>query len=293
MYDEQSNRINLTTFQVARPIISDLMPKLLNSINNEDELNNKLFQINFRANSSNKVLVTLIYHKKLDEKIKDHAESLSETLKISVILRSKNDIFYTHDALLEDHVKSLNIKLYQSDHSFYQPNHFHMPEMVKKVISFLKEPKDLLELYCGSGTFTLPLSKYFNKVYATENNRQSIRCIEKSLNAMSIENINFSRLSDEEISEAFYGKVFRRMKGIDLNQYNFSHILVDPPRSGLSENVINLTERFKNIIYVSCNYETYLRDINDLNNFKVKNIEIFDQFPNTKHLEIVSLLTQK
>jgi tRNA (uracil-5-)-methyltransferase len=269
------------------------MPKLLNIVNNEDELNNKLFQINFRANSSNKVLVTLIYHKKLDEKIKDHAESLSETLKISVILRSKNDIFYTHDALLEDHVKSLNIKLYQSDHSFYQPNHFHMPEMVKKVISFLREPKDLLELYCGSGTFTLPLSKYFNKVYATENNRQSIRCIEKSLNAMSIENINFSRLSDEEISEAFYGKVFRRMKGIDLNQYNFSHILVDPPRSGLSENIINLTGRFKNIIYVSCNYETYFRDINHLNNFKVKNIEIFDQFPNTKHLEIVSLLTQK
>ena len=293
MYDEESNRINLTTFQVARPIISDLMPKLLNSINNKDELNNKLFQINFRANSSNKVLVTLIYHKKLDEKIKDHAENLSETLKISVILRSKNDIFYTHGDLLEDHVKSLNTKLYQSDHSFYQPNHFHMPEMVKKVISFLNEPKDLLELYCGSGTFTLPLSKYFNKIYATENNRQSIRCIEKSINAMSIENINFSRLSDEEISEAFNGKVYRRMKGIDINQYNFSHILVDPPRAGLSENVINLTRRFKNIIYVSCNYETYLRDINYLNNFKIKNIEIFDQFPNTKHLEIVSLLIQK
>ena len=151
MYDEESNRINLTTFQVARPIISDLMPKLLNSINNEVELNNKLFQINFRTNSCNKVLVTLIYHKKLDEKIKVQAECLSKSLKISLILRSKNDIFYSNDDLLEDHVKSLKTKLYQSDQSFYQPNHFHMPEMVKKVISFLEKPNDLLELYCGSG----------------------------------------------------------------------------------------------------------------------------------------------
>ena len=63
MYDEKGNRINLTTFQIARPIISDLMPKLLNLINNEGELNIKLFQINFRANSNNKVLVTLIYQK--------------------------------------------------------------------------------------------------------------------------------------------------------------------------------------------------------------------------------------
>lgn len=293
MYDEHGERLNLTSFPIARPVICELMPRLIKSVNKNDELNFKLFQINFRANSNNKVLVSLVYHKKLDEKIKFHAEILSKSLKISVILRSKNDIFYTHDALLEDQIESLKTKLYQSDQSFYQPNHYHMPEMVKKVISFLNEPKDLLELYCGSGTFTLPLSKYFNKIYATENNRQSIRCIEKSINAMSIENINFSRLSDEEISEAFNGKVFRRMKGIDINKYNFSHILVDPPRSGLSENVINLTRRFKNIIYVSCNYETYLRDINYLNNFKIKNIEIFDQFPNTKHLEIVSLLIQK
>ena len=293
MYDEESNRINLTTFQVARPIISDLMPKLLNSINNKDELNDKLFQINFRTNSCNKVLVTLIYHKKLDEKIKVQAESLSEKLKISVILRSKNDIFYTHDALLEDHVKSLKTKLYQSDQSFYQPNHFHMPEMVKKVISFLKEPKDLLELYCGSGTFTLPLSKYFNKVYATENNRQSIRCIEKSIDAMSLKNINYSRLSANEVSEAIEGRIFRRMKGIDINHYNFSHILVDPPRSGLTNNVIDITKKFKNIIYVSCNLETYIRDVTCLESYRIHNIEIFDQFPNTKHLEIVSLLTEK
>ena len=78
----------------------------------------------------------------------------------------------------------------------------------------------------------------------------------------------------------------------DINDYNFSHVLVDPPRSGLTENVVDIIKRFKNIIYISCDYSTYVRDIKLLNNFEIKDIEIFDQFPNTKHLEIVSLLTR-
>jgi tRNA (uracil-5-)-methyltransferase len=67
---------------------------------------------------------------------------------------------------------------------------------------------------------------------------------------------------------------------------------VDPPRSGLNDEVIEIIKKFKNIIYVSCNYETYIRDIKKLNKFYLKHIEIYDQFPNTKHLEIVSLLSK-
>ena len=81
------------------------------------------------------------------------------------------------------------------------------------------------------------------------------------------------------------------MDGINIKKYDFSHILVDPPRSGLTEEVIRLLSRFKNIIYISCNPETYIRDIKLLKDHKIKSIEIFDQFPNTKHLEIVSILS--
>ena len=81
-----------------------------------------------------------------------------------------------------------------------------------------------------------------------------------------------------------------RMNGKNINDYKFSHILLDPPRSGLTLEVVELVKGFKNIIYVSCNPETYLRDINLLKKHKVTKIELFDQFPNTQHLEIVSLL---
>ena len=165
--------------------------------------------------------------------------------------------------------------------------------MIKKVKSLIKKPNDLIELYCGSGTFTIPLSKQFKRIFATENNRKSIICLEKGIKKNNIDNISYARISDDEVSEVFNGRKFNRMKNININEYNFSHILVDPPRSGLSKNLISILIKFKNIIYISCNFDTYLRDIKLLSAFEIIDIELFDQFPNTSHVEIVSLLKQK
>ena len=88
----------------------------------------------------------------------------------------------------------------------------------------------------------------------------------------------------------FKGKIFNRMNSTNISDFNFSHILLDPPRSGLTEDVINLASNFKNIIYVSCNAKTYIRDINLIKSHKITKIELFDQFPNKNHLEIVSVL---
>ena len=292
MYSPSGDIIYLDTFKVARPSIQALMPKLLNQINKSNVLKTKLFQINFRSNRKNRVLVSLIYHKLLDDEIKGLANKIANILNISINLRSKNDLYSTHSDLLEDDIEHLETTLYQTDQSFYQPNHFHMPEMVTKAMSFVKDPKDLLELYCGSGTFSLPMRKLFNKIFATENNRQSIRCLKRSIDEQDIKNIFHARLSAEEVSELFAGRVFKRMNEINISDFNFSHVLVDPPRAGLDKDVTQLISSFKNIIYISCNYETYARDVRNLESFTIKNIEIFDQFPNTNHLEIVSLLSK-
>ena len=292
MYDRSGNIQHLEIFNIARPVIQNLMPKLQNNINHSKFLNHKLFQVNFRTNSDDSVLTTLIFHKKLNEEMKVEAKKISKELRIDINLRSRKDLFSTGNDLLIDVLNINNIHLYQSDQSFYQPNHFHMPEMINKTLSYVVNQCDLLELYCGSGTFTLPLSYKFNKVLATENNRQSIKCLKKSIEDLSISNIDFARLSAEEVSEAFNGRAFRRMSKNNINTYNFSHILVDPPRSGLNTEVIDIIKRFKNIIYISCSYESYVRDISMLNEFSLKHIEIYDQFPNTEHLEIVSILSK-
>jgi len=293
MYSPLGEIIYLNTFNIVRPCIQKLMPNLLEKINKKDILKEKLFQINFRANRDNEMLVSLIYHKSIYDEIKSAANELANIFNIKINLRSKKKLYSTHDDLLRDDIKELESVLYQTDQSFYQPNYFHMPMMVLKTMSFIEKPKDLLELYCGSGTFSVPMRKTFNKILATENNRQSIRCLNKAIEENNITNIFHARLSAEEVTELFNGRVFKRMNNIDINNFNFSHILVDPPRAGLDNNVIDLINKFDNVLYISCNYETYVRDIEKLKNFRIINIEIFDQFPNTKHLEIVSLLSKK
>jgi tRNA (uracil-5-)-methyltransferase len=292
MHALNGKKIYLNTFEVARPCISNLMPKFLDAINKNELINLKLFQINFRANSKNEVMTTLVYHKKLTEELQLASDTLAAEFNIQLIIRARKEFYSNKDGLLEDQLDRTNITLYQTDQSFYQPNYFMMPRMVSKVIDMIENPKDLLELYCGSGTFTLPLSTYFKNIFATENNRQSIRCLEKGIAVNKITNVNYSRLSDDEVTELLKGRVFRRMSGLNINNFSFSHILVDPPRSGLTQNVINILNKFDKVIYVSCNMETYLRDIKLLNSFSISDIEIFDQFPNTNHLEIVSLLSR-
>ena len=285
-----NEKIYIKTFKDASLDIQNLMPVLLKRINENNEVNHKLFQVNFRSNQHNKIMVTMIYHKIIDKSLINIVNQISDDLKVNIIIRSKNYKYETRGLYLDDTLIYKNLKIYQTDNTFTQSNKYLVDKMIFKVIDFIENPDDLLELYCGIGTFTIPLSFIFNKVLATENNRNSIKCLKKSLKENNISNIHNARLSSDEVSELFKGKFFNRMNSKSISDFNFSHILLDPPRSGLTEDVINLASNFKNIIYVSCSAETYIRDINLIRSHKITNIELFDQFPNKNHLEIVSVL---
>jgi tRNA (uracil-5-)-methyltransferase len=159
----------------------------------------------------------------------------------------------------------------------------------KILIEQIDKNSDLLELYCGNGNFTIPLSRYFKNVLATEISKASIKSAKQNLELNKINNIKFARLSDDEFTEAFEKtRVFNRLKddNINLDDYEFSTIFVDPPRSGLSPNSTQLAQKFDNIIYISCNPITLKRDLEILTKtHKILNFAFFDQFPYTNHIE--------
>ena len=283
-------KIYMTTFRSAAKQIQYLMPILLELINKSKRIKTKLFQVNFRTNELNEVMITLIYHQEISDDLINEIKNLSSQLKINIILRSKNFLFSTSSKYFKSPIEYKNINLYQTDNCFYQPNKFLLNHMIKKVVEFIDDADDILELFCGVGTFTMPISYSCNKILASENNRDSIKCLRIGLDKNNIFNVNNVRLSDNEVYKLLMGSKFNRTKGINIDKYNFSHVLVDPPRSGLTKKTIEMVGSFKNIIYISCNPKTYLRDINFLKKHKIKKIELFDQFPNTQHLEIVSLL---
>ena len=287
---KDGKKVFLDHYDLPVSAIQNIMKPLLSQININPLINKKLFQINFRA-VNQVILVTLIYHKPLDQCWLEAAKMIENKLPINVIGRSKKQLLASNLTELEDYIDiNPSYYLYQNDKTFYQPNAFLMPKMVKLVISLIKNPRDLLELYCGSGTFTIPLSYTFNNIFATENNRDSISYLKKSISKNDIENIYYARLSDIELMDALKGRIFRRLEDVDLENFDFSHILVDPPRSGLSNNITEILNKFDNIIYISCNPDTFQRDLDNLKDYKIEKLEVFDQFSNTPHIELIALL---
>ena len=267
--------------------IQTLMKELFKEIKDNPFLTKKLFAVEFLTTTTDEAILTLIYHKKLDDSWKDEAKKL--TLDAKLIGRSRGVKIVLEDEFIEEELTIMNKKYRYKllDTGFTQPNPKVNEKMIEWVLNNLcHNRKDLLELYCGLGNFTLPLSQKFDKVLATEVSKASIKSALENVKLNSIENITFVRLSSEELVEALEEKrEFNRLKGIELREFDFSHVFVDPPRAGIDEKSIEFLKRFDNIIYISCNPETLKRDIGKLPEYEVVRFACFDQFAYTNHLE--------
>jgi len=261
--------------------IEKRMWRLLEKINaSQDVLKKKLFAVEFLATTTDECLVTMLYHRKLEHEL--DAKVMGRSRKQKVVL---SDEFVTEKLQIDG--KSFTYVQYES--GFTQPNPAVNVKMIEWAIRQAKKvgQGDFLEAYCGLGNFTLPLSHYFDKVLATEISKRSIHAALENCALNSIGNITFARLASEEMTEALNGtREFTRLKGIDLGNYNFSTVLVDPPRAGLDKGTIGLISEIDHIIYISCNPETLARDLETLTRtHEVKEAAMYDQFPHTSHVE--------
>lgn len=288
---EDRKRIEIDEYPICSESIQKLMRSLLQELIKEDVLLNKLFQIEFQSSRLDEVMVSLIYHKKLDEDWVKKVEVLKEDLKCSFIGRSKNQKLIIGQDFVTEEYKSTNqsYKLDLYEQCFSQTN----PDICDQMITWIEgngqKDSDIIELHCGIGTFTIPLSSLFNNVIATENSRPSLAALEKNIKLNKCKNIKYARLSGKETLEAYEEKrEFRRLinKKIDLKEYNIKSIFVDPPREGIDKDTISKISHFDEIIYISCGFESLKRDLDILKKtHKIKKAAMFDQFPYTDHIE--------
>jgi tRNA (uracil-5-)-methyltransferase len=296
---EKNGVITLQECPKVLPPIENRMWRLLEVIHTSPLLSHKLFAIEFLSTTTDEVLVTLLYHKQLDEAWKEEAKRLEAQFSCFVMGRArKQKIVLSQEYVTEQLCVDGRVVSYREYESgFTQPNPYVNVHMIEWAIAQVEKgvKDDFLELYCGLGNFTLPLSLYFDKVLATEISKRSIEAAKENCKLNSVENIAFVRLSSEEMVEALQGvRTFRRLERVEIKGYHFSTVLVDPPRAGLDKATIRLIQEIQQILYISCNPNTLMRDLEVLTQtHNVVNVALFDQFPHTEHIESGVYLVKK
>ena len=288
----------IDNFVIAAKSIHRLMPKVLAAVNSRPVLRTRLFQVEFLSTLKGDTLVSFIYHKPLDEHWIDNIQSLKTALGIQIIGRSRRQKITLDKDYVTEHFNIADAGYYeyqQVEGAFTQPNAGINIKMIEWVLKHSRyQQGDLLELYCGNGNFTLPLAGHFNRVLATEISKSAVKSANHNIQRNKITNITVVRMSSEEFSLAM-DKVrpFRRLRHIDLNDYSFSTVLVDPPRAGLDGHTLAIVKRLNTIIYISCNPTTLIKNLQSLcASHRITAIAAFDQFPYTDHLEVGVILNR-
>lgn len=260
-YEEGTNRlINILGCRLLDKRINMLVP-LFNKL----DLTN-IEKIMVRTTSKEVMVVFYGYIDKVDI-LKDKVDSI-------ILINIKDKLLHGKSYIKEE----INgMKFIISYNSFFQVNTNVMKKLYDKVLEYasLTGSESVLDLYCGTGTIGLYLSKNARDVMGIEVVEDAIKDanINKELNG--INNIEF---------------VCGDVGNLVNNNYVADVVIVDPPRSGLSENTrkVLLENMYERIIYVSCDPMTLVRDLRDLSSkYEIKDVCLFDMFANTYHVETV------
>lgn len=303
MFDQDTKqKIRVDQFPVASVLINEAMELLLENIKLNEILRRKLFQVDFLSTLSGELLISLLYHKQLDEQWIENAKTLKDTLSalgpVDIVGRARKQKVILDKDYVNESLKVLGKEFHyqQVENSFTQPNgvvNQHMLTWAK--LATAESKGDLIELYCGNGNFSVALAENFDRVLATEISKTSVNSAQFNISSNNVKNLHIVRMSSEEFSEAMNGqRKFRRLEGFDLTTYNYDTVLVDPPRAGLDQDSVELVSRFDKVIYISCNPETLKDNLRELvKTHTIVEFALFDQFPYTSHIETGVILSKK
>lgn len=170
--------------------------------------------------------------------------------------------------------------------AFTQVNSSVNELMIQTVLEWaeLTESTTVLDLYSGIGNFSIPLAKASKEVLGVEISRNSVKLANKNLELNSIKNIVFQNASSEDAITI-----------LNDQEETFDLVVLDPPREGSKEIIDGLVKLApEKIIYISCDPATLARDLKKLGElgYKIIKIRPFDMFPQTFHIESVTLLAK-
>ena len=288
----QNDIVALLMGQVKAWIVSDGL-----SIYDEKEHKGLIRHIVVRVTSLNEIMLTIVINSskapdingllKRCEYVIPNLKSIvfsHNTEKGNVILGTTETVAYGNGYVKE---KICGLDFMVSAHSFLQVNHGGMELLYNTVIKFADIRKDqvVADLYCGIGTISLLAALKAKKVYGIEIIEDAVKDAEAN-----------AQINDMQNAEFICGDVHEVFSYILDKEDHIDTIIVDPPRKGLNEGVVEdiaLAEPDK-IIYVSCDPATLARDlyIFDQKGYCINFVQPVDMFPDTMHVETVVLMSK-
>ncbi len=172
-----------------------------------------------------------------------------------------------------------------SPESFFQTNSMGVHTLYEKIKEFagVKSGEIILDLYCGTGTIGIYLSTIAKKITGVEIVPEAVRDAKDNAKINNIHNCEF-----------ICGDAETYLKSLKTINFQPLTIIVDPPRAGLSKELINKlsTINCKQIIYTSCNPATFARDVKIFKELgkKLVKVQPIDMFPQTHHIECVGVI---
>ena len=261
------NLVEINKCLLANPAINASIPliKRFNICNGE---------VTIRCNQNAEILIVINSQDNLNI---DTNYLKSQIKLVGIVVNNKT--YYGENSLFE-RMNNLLFKI--SYDSFFQVNPFIASQLFQIIGDNIDSSDKVLDLYCGVGTLSLMAAKKAQKVLGIEVVPNAI------INALFNARVNDLNNTQFVINDA--------STAISKIKPDFNKIIVDPPRSGLTKNIIDVLLKIKPdaIIYVSCDPQTLVRDFTLLSSiYEIKKSYILDMFSYTYHIETILILIKK
>lgn len=203
----------------------------------------------------------------------------------SIVLQDEERILFGK-GYIEDMIDGKKFRI--SSRSFFQINLLQAENLYRKAISLLdlKKNEIVLDAYCGTGTIGICASEFANKVMGVELNKQAVVDAIENAKINNIKNIRF-----------YHEDATKFMIMCAKNKVKIDALIMDPTREGSTYAFIQAINKLKikKVVYISCNPDTQLRDIEWFKQmgYSCNEMFLFDMFCHSNHLESVVLLTKE
>lgn len=270
LYKKESHDvINIKECLLVHPKINEMIKRIITF---QKEFGGEFNEVMIRHSNQDETLISVDGSINVDR-------FLDEFKDVECLL--VNDMVLTKQNYIRDKIENFTFGIYKK--SFYQVNRFLTAKLYEEVIKHFKDKniENVLDLYCGVGTLTQLISPYVGFVTGIEVVEEAIKSAKIMAKENNIKNVDFICGKVEDYIDSF--------KGIDA-------VIVDPPRSGLDKKTIDTLLKIEagTIVYVSCDPVTLARDVNILKEkYEIVSVQPVDMFPNTHHVECVSVLHRK